>query len=155
MPKPAATPIDSAAIPQAQTLHRRNHAGHRPGHLRLRSCFRTPRSPRPSKAQPRSATGISIAHRSMATRPKSALSLEEILRGGITREDLWITSKLWNDKHGEDDVIALLPQIACRSAPQLPRPLPGPLALSQFPSARLRREFALAPTPSLTSTKTT
>ena len=34
------------------------------------------------------------------------LSLQEILRGGIKREDLWITSKLWNDMHGEDDVIA-------------------------------------------------
>jgi len=33
-------------------------------------------------------------------------SLDEILRGGIKREELWITSKLWNDKHGEDDVIA-------------------------------------------------
>jgi diketogulonate reductase-like aldo/keto reductase len=33
-------------------------------------------------------------------------SFEEILRGGVRREDLWITSKLWNDKHGEDDVIA-------------------------------------------------
>jgi diketogulonate reductase-like aldo/keto reductase len=33
-------------------------------------------------------------------------SFEEILRGGVRRQDLWITSKLWNDKHGEDDVIA-------------------------------------------------
>jgi alcohol dehydrogenase (NADP+) len=33
-------------------------------------------------------------------------SFEEILRGGVKREELWITSKLWNDKHGEDDVIA-------------------------------------------------
>ena len=24
---------------------------------------------------------------------------------GLSREELWITSKLWNDKHGEDDVI--------------------------------------------------
>ena len=34
------------------------------------------------------------------------LSLQEILRSGIKREDLWITSKLWNDMHGEDEVIA-------------------------------------------------
>lgn len=33
-------------------------------------------------------------------------SLEEILSGGIRREELWVTSKLWNDKHGEEDVIA-------------------------------------------------
>ncbi len=33
-------------------------------------------------------------------------SLEQIVRGGVRREDLWITSKLWNDKHGEQDVIA-------------------------------------------------
>jgi alcohol dehydrogenase (NADP+) len=33
-------------------------------------------------------------------------AFEEIFRGGIRREDLWITSKLWNDKHGEADVMA-------------------------------------------------
>lgn len=33
-------------------------------------------------------------------------SLEDILNSGLDRKDLWITSKLWNDKHGEDDVIA-------------------------------------------------
>lgn len=33
-------------------------------------------------------------------------SLEQILRGGVRREQIWVTSKLWNDKHGEDDVIA-------------------------------------------------
>lgn len=32
-------------------------------------------------------------------------SLQTIIRGGIRREDLWITSKLWNDKHAEKDVI--------------------------------------------------
>ncbi|HXK05976.1 MAG TPA: aldo/keto reductase [Verrucomicrobiae bacterium] len=32
-------------------------------------------------------------------------SFREILRGGIRREELWVTSKLWNDKHGEADVI--------------------------------------------------
>lgn len=32
-------------------------------------------------------------------------ALEEIMAGGIRREELWITSKLWNDKHAEEDVI--------------------------------------------------
>jgi len=33
-------------------------------------------------------------------------SLEAIQAGTVKREELWITSKLWNDKHCEDDVIA-------------------------------------------------
>ncbi len=33
-------------------------------------------------------------------------ALEEIIRAGISREELWVTSKLWNDMHGEKDVIA-------------------------------------------------
>jgi alcohol dehydrogenase (NADP+) len=32
-------------------------------------------------------------------------SLQEVMKGGIKREELWVTSKLWNDKHGEKDVI--------------------------------------------------
>ena len=32
-------------------------------------------------------------------------SLQDLISGGIRREDLWITSKLWNDKHGVDEVI--------------------------------------------------
>lgn len=32
-------------------------------------------------------------------------ALEEIMAGGVRREELWITSKLWNDKHAEEDVI--------------------------------------------------
>jgi len=33
-------------------------------------------------------------------------AFEAILASGIRREELWITSKLWNDKHAEEDVIA-------------------------------------------------
>jgi alcohol dehydrogenase (NADP+) len=32
-------------------------------------------------------------------------ALRNILRSGIPREELWVTSKLWNDKHAEGDVI--------------------------------------------------
>lgn len=37
--------------------------------------------------------------------------LERLFHNGLRREELWITSKLWNDKHGEDDVIP-----ACRKS---------------------------------------
>jgi alcohol dehydrogenase (NADP+) len=32
-------------------------------------------------------------------------SFQQIMRQGIHREELWITSKLWNDRHGETEVI--------------------------------------------------
>lgn len=32
-------------------------------------------------------------------------SLQKIMKSGVKRSDLWINSKLWNDKHGEKDVI--------------------------------------------------
>lgn len=38
-------------------------------------------------------------------------SLRKIIEGGVKREDLWVTSKLWNDKHSEEDVIP-----ACRKS---------------------------------------
>ena len=36
-------------------------------------------------------------------------ALAEIMAAGVPREELWIVSKLWNDMHGEDDVVP-----ACR-----------------------------------------
>jgi alcohol dehydrogenase (NADP+) len=33
-------------------------------------------------------------------------SLQQILKGGVRRSELWINSKLWNDKHAPKDVIA-------------------------------------------------
>jgi alcohol dehydrogenase (NADP+) len=33
------------------------------------------------------------------------VSFRKIMSSGIRREELWITSKLWNDKHAEQDVI--------------------------------------------------
>lgn len=32
-------------------------------------------------------------------------ALHAIIQGGVLRDELWITSKLWNDKHAETDVI--------------------------------------------------
>ena len=33
-------------------------------------------------------------------------AFKQIFDGGLRRDEVWITSKLWNDKHGENDVIA-------------------------------------------------
>src|SRR5512136_711883 len=33
------------------------------------------------------------------------VSLQRAMAGGIKREGLWITSKLWNNHHAEEDVI--------------------------------------------------
>jgi alcohol dehydrogenase (NADP+) len=43
--------------------------------------------------------------------PEVGASLEAIQASGVERGKLWVTSKLWNDKHGEGDVIA-----ACRKS---------------------------------------
>jgi alcohol dehydrogenase (NADP+) len=32
-------------------------------------------------------------------------SLQKVMRSSIAREELWVTSKLWNDKHAEEDVV--------------------------------------------------
>jgi alcohol dehydrogenase (NADP+) len=32
-------------------------------------------------------------------------SFQKVMNNGIAREELWITSKLWNDKHAEEDVV--------------------------------------------------
>ncbi|HTP07922.1 MAG TPA: aldo/keto reductase [Anaerolineae bacterium] len=32
-------------------------------------------------------------------------ALQEVLAGGIKREELWITSKVWNDMHGDGDIL--------------------------------------------------
>jgi alcohol dehydrogenase (NADP+) len=32
-------------------------------------------------------------------------AFQNIIAGGIQREELWVTSKLWNDKHAEQDVV--------------------------------------------------
>lgn len=46
-----------------------------------------------------------------ANEDRIGVALREIFRGGLHREDLWIASKLWNDKHSESDVIP-----ACRKS---------------------------------------
>ncbi len=37
--------------------------------------------------------------------PEIGSALQQVMREGVQRSELWITSKLWNDKHGAEDVI--------------------------------------------------
>lgn len=37
-------------------------------------------------------------------------ALHQIMAGGVRREELWVTSKLWNDKHAPEDVIPAFKQ---------------------------------------------
>jgi len=37
--------------------------------------------------------------------PEIGYALQQVMGYQVRREELWVTSKLWNDKHGENDVI--------------------------------------------------
>jgi alcohol dehydrogenase (NADP+) len=32
-------------------------------------------------------------------------ALEKVQQGGVPRDELWVTSKVWNDSHGDGDVV--------------------------------------------------
>ena len=104
--KPAAdAPVDPAAIPQ-RTLY----TGARMPAIGLGTFGSDHVTANEIAESVRGAAAVGYRHFDCASvygnEPEIGASCEEILRGGIRREDLWITSKLWNDKHGEDDVIA-------------------------------------------------
>jgi hypothetical protein len=69
------------------------------------------------------------------------LSLAEIIATGLRREEIWVTSKLWNDTHAEVDVIASSRTIARRSPTGLSGSLSHLLAISDFSSAGMRRNL--------------
>lgn len=55
--------------------------------------------------------GVAVGYRHIdcasvyGNEPEIGDALQAVMAGGIKREELWITSKLWNDKHAEQDVI--------------------------------------------------
>ena len=106
MSKPAAdAPVDLAAIPQ-RTLY----TGARMPAIGLGTFGSDHVTANEIAESVKGAAAVGYRHFDCASvygnEPEIGASCEEILRGGIRRNDLWITSKLWNDKHGEDDVIA-------------------------------------------------
>ena len=63
-------------------------------------------------------------------------SLQKVMKNGIKREELWITSKLWNNKHAEEDVIPTCQQTLKDLQLDYLGPVLNPLALPK--SSRCR-----------------
>jgi diketogulonate reductase-like aldo/keto reductase len=102
---PAPAPIDPVAIPQ-----RKLSTGATMPAIGLGTFGSDHVSPSEIATAVRGAAAAGYRHFDCASvygnEPEIGAAFAEILRGGIKREELWITSKLWNDKHSQDDVIA-------------------------------------------------
>ena len=101
----AAAFVDPAAIPQ-----RKLATGAAMPAIGLGTFGSDHVSPHEIAAAVKGAAAVGYRHFDCASvygnEAEIGVSFETILRDGIRREELWITSKLWNDKHGEDDVIS-------------------------------------------------
>ena len=95
--------VDPASVPCRTLSSGAKNTGNRPGDFGSDTCHTSGRRSRALRRP------IGYRHFDCASvygnETEIGVAFEEILRGGIRREELWITSKLWNDKHGEDDVM--------------------------------------------------
>src|SRR5271157_1448853 len=98
-------PIDPASVPQ-----RRLYTGAMMPAVGLGTFGSDAVGPAEVAAAVRGAAAVGYRHFDCASvygnEDAVGASLEEIIRGGIPRESLWITSKVWNDRHAPEDVIA-------------------------------------------------
>ncbi|RBP17667.1 diketogulonate reductase-like aldo/keto reductase [Roseiarcus fermentans] len=104
------SPIDPASIPQ-----RRLYTGATMPAIGLGTFGSDSVSAADVAAAVRGAVEIGYRHVDCASvygnEAAVGASLEAIMRGGVAREELWITSKVWNDRHAPDAVIA-----SCRAS---------------------------------------
>jgi alcohol dehydrogenase (NADP+) len=98
-------PVDPASIPQ-----RKLYTGATMPAVGLGTFGSDSVPPHMVAAAVRGAAAIGYRHFDCASvygnEAAVGASLKEIIRAGVKREELWVTSKLWNDMHGEKDVIA-------------------------------------------------
>jgi alcohol dehydrogenase (NADP+) len=98
-------PIDPASIPQ-----RKLDTGATMPAIGLGTCGSDHVTPAQVATAVRGAAAAGYRHFDCASVYGNELEVGEALAdvqaSGVAREQLWITSKLWNDKHGADDVIA-------------------------------------------------
>jgi diketogulonate reductase-like aldo/keto reductase len=99
----------SAAIDPASILQRKLYTGATMPAIGLGTFGSDHVSPAQVAEAVRGAAAVGYRHFDCASvygnEPEVGAALEGVLRSGVRREELWITSKLWNDKHGEGDVI--------------------------------------------------
>ena len=107
---PAPDGIDPALIPQ-RTLN----TGARMPAIGLGTFGSDHAAPREVAAAVRGALEVGYRHIDCAAvygnEREIGAVLAEALQGGLPRESLWVTSKLWNDKHDPEDAAA-----ACRQS---------------------------------------
>jgi alcohol dehydrogenase (NADP+) len=98
-------PVDSSLIP-SRTLN----SGARIPAIGLGTFGSDHVSPQAIADAVRYAASVGYRHFDCASVYGNELEIghafHDLIRGGLRREDLWVTSKLWNDKHGENEVIA-------------------------------------------------
>ena len=98
-------PVDPKAIPQ-----RRLHTGAPMPAVGLGTFGSDHVSPSQVAAAIRDAAAVGYRHFDCASvysnEDAVGPAIAEVLRGGLKRDEIWVTSKLWNDKHGEQDVLA-------------------------------------------------
>lgn len=97
--------VDPAAIPQ-----RRLYTGARMPAVGLGTFGSDHVTPAEIAEAVKGAAAVGYRHFDCASvygnEAEVGASLESVLKGGVRREEIWVTSKVWNDKHGEEDVIA-------------------------------------------------
>ena len=103
------TPITRGYVDPASVPHRRLYTGAQMPAIGLGTFGSDRVKPAEVAAAVEGAAAVGYRHVDCASvygnEREIGYALGQILKSGVMREQLWITSKLWNDKHGEDDVI--------------------------------------------------
>src|SRR3954465_8264186 len=102
------TPVGDGVAPES-VPHRRLHTGASMPAIGLGTFGSDHATPEQVAEAVRGAIHVGYRHLDCASvygnEDRIGRVLRELFRSGAPREQVWITSKLWNDKHAEDDGI--------------------------------------------------
>jgi alcohol dehydrogenase (NADP+) len=104
----ASGPLITGCVDPATVSHRRLYSGAQMPAIGLGTFGSDHAAPAEVAAAVEGAAAVGYRHFDCASvygnEHEIGYALQQVRRH-LTREELWITSKLWNDKHGESDVI--------------------------------------------------